>query len=427
VAPLLALRTMAETFGRLMPKKAAPLNALAVSRLSKPGFHAVGTVPGLLLQVTPTGAKTWVFRVMVGTRRRHIGLGGYPETTLAMAHEKARQARGQIAAGVDPIEQRKASKSALMAAQAKEMTFEQCAAAFITAKESEWSNVKHAQQWRNTLATHAFPKMGRLLVRDVALPHVLAVLEPIWTTKTETATRLRGRIESVLDWATTRQYRDGLNPARWQGHLDTLLPAPGKVTKVEHHPAVAVGDAGAFMARLRQQAGMGARALEFVILTATRSGEVRGATWGEFDLAAALWVIPADRMKMKIEHRVPLSSAAVKLLQGLPRIEKNNLVFSAPRGGQLSDMTLTAVMRRMKVDAVPHGFRSTFRDWASERTNYPRDVAEMALAHAIGDKVEAAYRRGDLFEKRRRMMASWAAFLEKVEATGEVIPINKAA
>jgi len=418
---------MAETFGGVVPKKAAPLNALAVSRLSKPGFHAVGTVPGLLMQVTSTGAKTWVLRVMVGTRRRHIGLGGYPETTLAMVHEKARQARGEIADGIDPIERRKAARSALLAAQAKEMTFEQCAAAFIEAKESEWSNAKHGQQWRNTLATYAFPTMGRLLVRDVALPHVLAVLEPIWTTKTETATRLRGRIESVLDWATTRQYRDGLNPARWQGHLDTLLPVPGKVAKVEHHPAVAVGDAGAFMARLRQQAGTGARALEFAILTAARSGEVRGATWAEIDLAGALWVIPAERMKAGREHRVPLSDRAIHILKALPRIEGNDLVFSAPRGGQLSDMTLTAVMRRMDVAAVPHGFRSTFRDWASERTNYPRDVAEMALAHAIGDKVEAAYRRGDLFEKRRRMMAAWAAFLDKVEQGGEVVPINQAA
>lgn len=410
-----------------MPKKAAPLNALAISRLSKPGFHAVGTVPGLLVQVTPTGAKTWVLRVMVGTRRRHIGLGGYPETTLAMAHEKARQARAQIVDGINPIEQRKAARSTLMAAQAKELTFEQCATAFIGAKESEWSNVKHAQQWRNTLATYAYPVMGGLLVRDVALPHVLAVLEPIWATKTETATRLRGRIESVLDWATTRQYRDGLNPARWQGHLDTLLPAPSKVSKVEHHAALSTVEVGAFMARLRHQAGTGAKALEFVILTAARSGEVRGATWSEIDMDAAVWTIPASRMKAGREHRVPLSGPAMKLLKSLPRIEGSDLVFCAPRGGELSDMTLTACMRRMQVDAVPHGFRSTFRDWASERTNYPRDVAEMALAHSIGDKVEAAYRRGDLFEKRRRMMRDWAAFLGKVETPGVVIPMNKTA
>lgn len=410
-----------------MPKKAAPLNALAISRLCKPGFHAVGTVPGLLLQVTPTGARTWVLRVMVGTKRRHIGLGGYPETTLAMAHEKARQARAQIVDGIDPIEQRKASRSALLAAQAKELTFAQCATAFIDAKESEWSNVKHAQQWRNTLATYAYPTMGRLLVRDVALPHVLAVLEPIWSTKTETATRLRGRIESVLDWATTRQYRDGLNPARWQGHLDTLLPAPGKVSKVEHHAALSTDEVGAFMARLRHQAGMGAKALEFVVLTAARSGEVRGATWSEIDMDAAVWTISATRMKAGREHRVPLSGPAMKLLKALPHVEGSDLVFCAPRGGELSDMTLTACMRRMEVDAVPHGFRSTFRDWASERTNYPRDVAEMALAHAIGDKVEAAYRRGDLFEKRRRMMRDWATFLAKVETPGVVIPMNKKA
>jgi integrase len=266
--------------------------------------------------------------------------------------------------------------------------------------------------------------MGELLVRDVGVAHVLAVLEPIWHTKTETASRVRGRVEAVLDWATARSYRSGENPARWKGHLDKLLPARAKVAKVEHHTALPIEDVASFMVELRKQEGSGAKALEFAVLTAARSGEVRGAMWDEIDLRGAVWTIPADRMKAEREHRVPLSDAAVALLRSLPREAEQDLVFQAPRGGPLSDMTLTAVLRRMKVDAVPHGFRSTFRDWAAERTNYPRDVAEMALAHAIDSKVEAAYRRGDLFDKRRRMMADWSAFLAKPGGRAEVIDMQ---
>jgi integrase len=254
------------------------------------------------------------------------------------------------------------------------------------------------------------------------------VLEPIWRDKTETASRLRGRIESVLDWATTRGYREGANPARWKGHLDNQLAAPTKVAKVEHHAALDLNAAPGFLSALRQQNGMGARALEFAILTAARSGEVRGATWEEIDLDEAVWTVPAERMKAGKEHRVPLSRAALKLLKTQRPVDDDEavgLVFPAPRGGVLSDMTLSAVLRRMKVDAVPHGFRSTFRDWAAERTNYPRDVVEMALAHAIGDKVEAAYRRGDLFDKRRRLMTDWASFLATTIIKGNVVPMPK--
>ena len=303
-------------------------------------------------------------------------------------------------------------------------TFKQCAVAYIAAHRETWSNAKHAAQWGSTLENYAYPVMGDMLVRDVSLPHVLAVLEPIWATKTETATRLRGRMESVLDWATVREHRAGLNPARWKGHLDSLLATPGKIAAKEHHSAVPASGMGAFMQALRQQAGTGARALEFAILTAARSGEVRGATWSEIDTEAKVWTIPAARMKMRKEHRVPLSGVAVALLKKLPPMEGTDLVFPAPRAGPLSDMTLTAVLRRMKVDAVPHGFRSTFRDWCAERTNYPRDVAEMALAHAIGDRVETAYRRGDLFDKRTRLMTEWATFCSKVESKGEVVSIN---
>jgi len=278
----------------------------------------------------------------------------------------------------------------------------------LRAKSAEWSNAKHRQQWKNTLETYAAPYLGNLAVSTIDVPHMLACLEPIWQTKNETANRVRGRIESILDWATVRKYRTGENPARWKGHLDKVLPAPSKIQKVEHHRALPIDAIKSFMKDLRQRPGMAARALEFVVLTAARSGEVRGATWPEFDLQAKIWTIPGERMKAGNEHRVPLSSDALRLLQQLPRLAETDLLFPGSKLQVLSDMSLTAVMRRMKVDAVPHGFRSTFRDWASERTNYPRDLAEQALAHTLQSKVEAAYRRGDALEKRRVMMEDWA-------------------
>jgi integrase len=408
-----------------MGRKAVELKPMSVARLAKPGIHAVGGVSGLVLQVLPTGGRTWLLRAMVGGKRRYMGLGGYPDVPLADAREAARAARTMIRAGIDPIEEARAARSQLKAARAAALTFAECAGKYIRAHEPSWSNAKHAAQWTSTLETYAYPMMGTLLVRDVGVAHVLAVLEPIWSTKAETASRVRQRIEAVLDWAAARTYRDKDNPARWKGHLDKLLPARSKVAKVEHHAALPVADVGAFMVALRNQQGMGARALEFAILTAARSGEVRGATWGEIDRKAGVWTLPAERMKAGREHRVPLSDAALELLDALPCIAGDELLFPAPRGKQLSDMTLTAVLRRMKVPAVPHGFRSTFRDWAADRTNYPRDVAEMALAHAIGDKVEAAYRRGDLFEKRRAMMAEWAHFLAAPEAEAKVVSMKR--
>jgi integrase len=269
-------------------------------------------------------------------------------------------------------------------------------------------------QWRNTLAAYAFPVIGGLLVRDVEREHVLSVLKPIWRGKTETASRLRGRLEQILSYAMQAGYREeGLNPARWRGNLDKLLGDPNKIARTQHHRALPVAQVGSFMKRLSAAEGNGARALEFAILTAARSGEVRGASWAEIDLDRSFWTIPASRMKAGKEHRIPLSAAAVKLLRSQPRAEETSYVFPSQKGSQISDMTLTAVMRRMSVAAVPHGFRSTFRDWAAEHTNYPNEVCEAALAHTIGDKVEAAYRRGDLFEKRRHMMEDWAAFLAK--------------
>lgn len=395
-----------------MVRKAKDLSALEVSRLTKPGHHAVGGVAGLYLYVNEARARSWVLRVMVGEKRRHMGLGGYPDVTLAQAREKARQAREEVGTGVDPIAKRKNLASELRAQQLRETTFKQAATAYIEAHGDSWRNPKHRAQWTSTLETYVYPVLGSLHVRDVSQEHVMKILEPIWKTKNETASRVRGRIESVLDWATVRGYRSGDNPARWKGHLDHLLPAASKVRKVEHRKALPFSDMPAFMKELRSQAGMAAKALEFAILTAARSGEVRGATWAEIDLDAKLWTVPASRMKANKEHRVPLSEAAVFLLKSLPKLEGNQMVFFAPRGGQLSDMALTQVVRRMQVDAVPHGFRSTFRDWAGEATNHPRELAEHALAHTLDNKVEAAYRRGDALERRRKMMNDWSTFCE---------------
>lgn len=409
-----------------MPKLVKEMQAIEVSRLRGNGLYMVGGVQGLGLQIKES-SRAWILRVTIGGKRRDMGLGAYPDVTLSTAREKARDARELIRQGVDPIQRQQGAQSAMRAAVAEALTFKACAEKYIAAHRAGWKNAKHAQQWENTLAQHAYPVLGAVLVRDIKLPQVLAVLEPIWTTTNETAVRLRGRIESVLDWATARGLRDGTNPARWRGHLDKLLAKPSRVNNREHHAALPVRDVGAFMVRLRAADGMGARALEFAILTAARSGEVRGATWAEFDQAAKVWTVPEGRMKAGKEHRVPLSEAALAVLAALPQGKGGDLVFKAPRGGMLSDMTLAAVLRRMEVPAVPHGFRSTFRDWAAERTSYPRDAAEMALAHAIGDKVEAAYRRGDLFEKRRLMMADWAQFLARVESPAQVLPFKAAA
>ena len=408
-----------------MGRKAVEKGAIQVARLRSPGMHFVGGVDGLALQVLSTGGRTWILRVTVGNKRRDMGLGGYPDVPLSQAREAARQARAKIREGVDPIEEAKANQSALKAAQAAALTFKQCALSYIESQEAKWGNPKSAQQWQSTLATYAFPHMGELLVRDVDLPQVLAAIEPIWHTKTETASRLRGRIEAVLDYAKVRKYRSGDNPAAWRGHLDKILPAPNKVGNKQHYPAIRFSAIGEFMPRLRQVEGIGAKALEFAILTAARSGEVRGATWSEFDLSAGLWVIPGARMKAGREHRVPLSKAALDLLKALPRFPGNDLVFVAPRGELISDATMSAVLKRMEAKAVPHGFRSTFRDWASECTDYPGEMAEMALAHTVGDKVEAAYRRGDLYMKRVRMMNDWAKFCGTVLPEGEVVPLNK--
>ena len=429
-----------------MPKLAKELSPLEVKRLAHPGrgqnvTFAVGGVNGLLLQITPTGSRTWILRTLVGGKRREIGLGGYPDATLAQARERAREAKDMIRTGIDPVEDRKAKRAALAATRSRGLTFKDAVDRYLAAKLEAFKNEKHRQQWQNTLSTYALPKLGAMLVSDIAVQDVLRVLEPIWKTKTETASRLRGRMEAILSWATVAGHRSGDNPARWAGNLKELLPAPSKLGRQVNQPAIQIDDADRWLAALRARDGIGSRALEFLALTVARSQEVRGALWDEIDLERGIWIIPAARMKMGREHRVPLSVAARSLLQTLPRLTESDLVFPAPRGGKLSDMTLSATMRRLheadvenggqgfvdrasKRPAVPHGLRSTFRDWVAERTTYPGEMAEVALAHQVSNAVEAAYRRGDMIEKRRNMMAAWGDFLA---GKGEIVQIRERA
>ena len=419
-----------------MPRKAKEMGPLEVSRLKKVGFHAVGGVSGLGLQIVESQARSWVLRVMVGDKRRKMGLGGYPDVTLAGARDKAREAKSKIDSGADPIDQRKNSRKSLAASRARDVTFQDCAESYISAHRITWKNPKHEAQWLATLQTYAFPVIGDLWVRDVELEHIMAILEPIWLTKTETAKRLRGRLETILDSAAVKGWRDPLNPARWKGHLARLLPSPSKVTKVQHFSAIPVLEVGTFVANLRKRQGAAANALQFLILTNVRSHNVRHATWGEIDLDSKTWAIPGEdeegtgqRMKMGVAHRVPLTRQAINLLSSLPRMAGSQLLFPSPRKGvQLSDMAMTKVMRDMKADGVPHGFRSTFRDWAQDYTSFQKDVAEKALAHAVGDGTEQAYLRSDAFEKRRRMMQKWADFcdVERPASSGKVVPIKAA-
>ena len=386
------------------------LKALELKTLAD-GWHADGRNLYLLVR---GGCRSWVFRFTAPNgKRRNAGLGGWPGVSLATARQAAAKLREQVKnplGRTDPIADRQAQRVQARIATAKLTTFAEAAAEFIRAKSPEWTNAKHIQQWENTLSTYAFPIFGNLPVAEIDTALVMKCLSEIWAKKPETASRVRGRIESVLDWATTSGYRQGENPARWRGHLQNLLPAPQKVQAVEHHAALPFAEVTRFMADLRGREGYGARALEFAILTACRSGEVRGATWAEFDLSSACWTIPASRMKADKEHRVPLSEAAMLLLKALPAGEGSALLFPSSKGTQLSDMTLGATIKRMGFDVTTHGFRSTFRDWAGETTSYPREVIEHALAHQLKDKAEAAYARGTLFDKRRALMQDWAIY-----------------
>ena len=393
-----------------MARQIEKLSALGVSKASKPGYYGDGA--GLWLQVSPTGSKSWIFRYTRAGKQREMGLGPLHTVTLAEARIRAKECRLKLLDQVDPLDARKSAKHKEALEHARAMTFDQCASAYIAAHRGSWKNAKHASQWENTLATYAAPIIGSLSVADIDTALVVKVLSPIWQSKTETATRLRGRIESILDWATVSKYREGENPARWRGHLQNLLANPNKVAKIEHHPALPWQEIATFTAALRSSEGIAARAVEFAILTACRSGEVRGAKWSEIDLSATVWTIPGERMKAGREHRVPLSTAATALLRSMEQL--GDYVFPGRKvNAPLSDMSLTAVLRRMaRNDITVHGFRSTFRDWCSEsvENSFPREVCEHALAHSLPDKVEAAYRRGDLFEKRVKLMEAWAIF-----------------
>lgn len=393
-----------------MVRETQRLTALGVARLKKPGMYPDGA--GLYLQISKVGSKSWVYRFMLHGRAREMGLGAFATVGLADARQKATDAAKLVKGGIDPIEARKAQKAEAALEAAKAISFKSAAEKYIAAHEAGWKNEKHKAQWSATLETYAYPVFGSLPVQAVDTGLVTKVLEPIWKTKTETAVRLRGRIESVLDWAKARGYRTGENPARWRGHLENLLARPSKVQKTKHHPALSYEEVGNFVVDLREKEGTGALALEFTILTCARTSETIGATWKEIDLKKALWIVPADRIKAGKEHRVPLTPRAIAILKQMGPGKPDEYVFPGQKDGRpLSNMAMLKTLERMdREDLTVHGFRSTFRDWAAEQTNYPREVAEMALAHAVGDKVEAAYRRGDMFEKRRQMAEDWAKF-----------------
>jgi integrase len=406
-----------------MARRVERLTAMAVAKRRTPGRYADGG--GLYLQVGPTGGKSWLFRFTLRGRAREMGLGPVNAFSLADARARAARCRQLLADGIDPLAARDEAHAARVLEANSARTFDECAAAYIQSHRPGWKNPKHVEQWQNTLSTYCSPVFGALPVQSITTALVIKVLEPIWTTKNETASRLRGRIERVLDWAKARGYIAGDNPARWRGHLDKLLPAPRKVQKVSHHAALPYPQMGGFVRELRSQEGVAARALEFAILSAARTGEVIGAQWDELDFTAKVWTVPAERMKAKREHRVPLSDAALRAIRSVPR--EGEYVFCGPRPDRpLSNMAMLALLGRMKRDDLTvHGFRSSFRDWAAEVTNFPREVAEGALAHVLSDKTEAAYRRGDLFDKRRKLMQAWADWCDKV-VPASVTPIKEA-
>jgi integrase len=393
-----------------MAHKVKKLSAILVSKLSSPGHYGDGD--GLWLQISGSGSKSCVFRFTLAGRSREMGLGGLNAVSLTIARERARECRLLLTEGKDPIVARNANRTASALSRARAKTFDQCAAAYISAHRSSWKSAKHAAQWETSLANYASPVFGALPVSGGDTDLVVQVLRSIWNTKTETAVRLRGRIECILDWATVSKYRQGENPARWRGHLQNLLADPNKLAPVTNFPALPWREMAAFMVDLVEREGTAALAVQFAILTACRSGEVRGAKWSEIDLGEKLWTIPAARMKAGKEHRVPLSPAAVALLGQLPR--DGDLVFPGrARDTMLSDMSLTAVLRRMaRGDIAVHGFRCTFRDWCAEAAgnSFSRETCEHALAHSLPNKMEAAYRRGDLFDKRVPLMQAWAEY-----------------
>jgi integrase len=406
------------------------LSAVEVTKAKGPAvLHDGG---GLYLRVSATGAKSWVFRFQLDGKRRDMGLGPFPDISLADARGKATAHRRQRHDGIDPLEARNARHQAERVAVAKRRTFRDVAEEFIGRNEAGWRNKKHQQQWRNTLATYVYPTLGDFPVAAIDTGFVVQVLDPIWAAKPETASRVRGRFKAVLASATVRGFRQGPNPAQWKGNLAHILPARARVQKVTHHAALPFDKMPEFLTALRQREGMAARAFEFTILTATRTGEVLGARWGEIDVTSKVWTVPAERMKAGREHRIPLSDAALAVLHKVRPLalttdgksDPSSPIFPGRRRAlPMSNMTMLMLLRRMRRgDLTAHGFRSTFSDWAAERTEFPREVVEMALAHTIESKVEAAYRRGDLFDKRRQLVDAWSRACE-APAAGEVVPL----
>ena len=393
----------------------------------KPGRNALVLADGgnLYLQCT-LGAeghvrRSWCFRYEIDGKRRELGIGPTFTVGLSEARDRARALRLQLLDGVDPLDQRRADRLTKRSEAAKRVTFADVARMYFEAHEHAWRSRKHANEWKSSLDAYAHPVLGDLAVADITTDLVLRAIEPIWQTKAVTAGRVRGRIEAILDYAKVRGLREGDNPARWRGHLDHLLPGRAK-TRIKHLAALPYADVPRLMSELRGREGTTARALEFLTLTAARSNEVIGAQWSEIDLKTRTWVIPPERMKGEREHRVPLSDRVAKLLADLPRT--GDLVFPGARGGTLGKLAMWDLLSKLRSGVTVHGLRSTFRDWAAETTNFPNHVAEMALAHAIGDDVEASYRRGDLFEKRRKLMDAWAAYCARPAATGTVTPLR---
>jgi len=415
-----------------MKRETNKLSPIAVRNATKPGLYGDGA--GLWLNVGPTGGKSWLLRYTLDGRAREMGLGPLDTVGLAEARERCRAARLLLLDGIDPLDQRRAERDRRRAEAAKVITFRKAAEGYIKAHRAAWRNEKHAWQWGATLEAHVYPVVGDLPVSAIETGHITRILEPIWVTKAETAARVRGRVETVLDYAKVHGWRAGENPARWRGHLENVLPARGKVSKVEHHAALPWAQIGAFMADLGREEGVAALALRFTILTAARTGEVIGATWGEMDSRVGLWTVPAARTKAGREHRVPLSAAALAILADAAKLRGADApdapVFPGGKGGRsangLSNVAMLMLLRRMgRGDLTVHGFRSSFRDWIAEATRHPREIAEAALAHIVENKVEGAYQRGDLLEKRRKLMNDWARFCGRpapAEA-GLVVPI----
>ena len=413
------MSNMARTIGKL--------TVLKVRQLKNPGLYSDGG--NLYLQVGKTGAKSWIYRYKAAGKQILMGLGPLHAVGVAEAREAARAYRNMQTVGIDPFDAKRRERAKRKLAAARSLTFDDCAHSYIEAHKAGWRDGgRSVRQWASSIATYVKPVFGVASVADVDTAAVLRVIEPIWTSKPETARRLRGRVERILDWATARGYRQGENPARWRGHLANLLPLRAKVAAIEHHVALPYRDLAAFTANLREDENIAAAALDFTILTAGRTGEVIGARWTEIDLEQRLWTVPAGRIKAGREHRVPLCDAAIRILEKMATVRQNDFVFPGNKGrGGLSHMAMLRVLQRMgRGDLTVHGFRSSFRDWVAEQTTFPSEAAEMALAHAVGDRVEAAYRRGDMFEVRRRLMQAWADFAGAVEL-GQVVVLRAAA